>query len=1038
MPLNPVMAEDTRNILEQTLVGINNRKEDKKKKELFKLTSNKPCPECLSLVKHYTSALYCHECKFWLHEGCTETHFVNGKCQLASRVPTEGGDDLVLVPQQNEDFLLLTSLSKRPRIERKPEPLPYQPLPQPKPHVKKQEKRSKDTNHTEGDEKEKKNAAKRGRERSRSSGPYKPLLSPLLSSSRSPSPDSKSLKFQQANKLINKAGGGAPIVIGGKDVAGFCALDICLICGGSGELYMDLVSCFDCGECFHLRCINFRGKCPQPGEVWRCGRCSICEKCGREVTLGKDGVECVTCSKYYHTECALLKDGTQSDIWECDKCEKRRLLESTKKLSKENEDTTDIFLPDLEPFEDYRPTYTITDTRKCAICDETDANEYEGNHLIPFGHNSWVHTLCALLTSGTYVICGRLYELQESIEKCGENICGLCKKYTKGATVLCAHRECAQAFHPLCAAKLNGGKIYTNKNNPEYKKTVYLFYCNNHSKEAEEKECFDPPTEDSLSQDITKPPPRRKQCLGEYTDIDAYKEISAEQILNEAPPKIVWSSYRTTRRGGTRIGALSVISFGVKHGKVLGGSMEENEAQDDLLLKVGWKSYRRFWDCKAPEQRCTYCCEVIPKKSESKNGRGAIIGAAAKVTIIRDLNNSSNEENESLTSETTYKAWEYIVDKINESRKTRVLFRGGDFYFGFTNTLVNSIVKHKNTTHKTVSHYYYFVSKIKDETGADSSFSVQAPLESYHEMLHRQQVYRGDDNIMSCEGSSRSAGKKLWEMGKRAKRYGLRDLYIRRDERSEEIRSILSSYAIGNGNNNTGNSGTRGIGSGGSSTPFTISSATVTTISGSPALNSIIGGNPTLNSIIESCNSNKNNGMNGEGSSGSEGGRRGLIHHDAYELPMTIRYRQLLQSEDDFIAMKSPIQGLGMYALKLCTPESMLLEYRGEIIRVSVGDIREEKYKKAGIADYLFSFSDKQIVDATICGANARFVNHCHAPNCRARLIHASGVKHIVIVSKTFISPGDELCYDYNFPIEDEASKVPCSCSAPNCPGFMN
>lgn len=136
--------------------------------------------------------------------------------------------------------------------------------------------------------------------------------------------------------------------------------------------------------------------------------------------------------------------------------------------------------------------------------------------------------------------------------------------------------------------------------------------------------------------------------------------------------------------------------------------------------------------------------------------------------------------------------------------------------------------------------------------------------------------------------------------------------------------------------------------------------------------------------------------------------------------------------------MKSPIQGLGMFAAKLCTPESMLLEYRGEIIRISVGDIREERYRKRGLADYLFSFSDKHIIDATMCGANARFVNHCHAPNCRAKIIQVSGMKHIVIVSKTFITPGEELCYDYNFPIEDESSKVPCTCAAPDCPGFMN
>lgn len=319
-------------------------------------------------------------------------------------------------------------------------------------------------------------------------------------------------------------------------------------------------------------------------------------------------------------------------------------------------------------------------------------------------------------------------------------------------------------------------------------------------------------------------------------------------------------------------------------------------------------------------------------------------------------------------------------------------------------------------------------------------------------MLRKQRLYRGDEKVVSREGSSRSCGVKLWQETKKAKYLALREMYIARDERSEEIQALLSSYTIGSssaasasggGGNGSGN----GNGSGGSA-PAAISSATFAAISGSPALSSIIGRSSSFMGGADSHGSgsgssssgiyNGNGGGNSAGGSGSDGGRRGLIHHDTYELPMMIRYRQLLQTEDDFIPMKSPIQGLGMFALKLCTPESMLLEYRGEIIRLSVGDIREERYRKRGLADYLFSFSEKQIIDATMCGANARFVNHCHAPNCRARIIHVSGMKHIVIVSKTFICPGEELCYDYNFPIEDENSKVPCNCAAPDCPGVMN
>lgn len=36
------------------------------------------------------------------------------------------------------------------------------------------------------------------------------------------------------------------------------------------------------------------------------------------------------------------------------------------------------------------------------------------------------------------------------------------------------------------------------------------------------------------------------------------------------------------------------------------------------------------------------------------------------------------------------------------------------------------------------------------------------------------------------------------------------------------------------------------------------------------------------------------------------------------------------------------------------------------------------------------------------------------------------------------IVPGEELTYDYKFPIEDASAKIPCNCGAPQCRGTMN
>jgi histone-lysine N-methyltransferase SETD1 len=46
------------------------------------------------------------------------------------------------------------------------------------------------------------------------------------------------------------------------------------------------------------------------------------------------------------------------------------------------------------------------------------------------------------------------------------------------------------------------------------------------------------------------------------------------------------------------------------------------------------------------------------------------------------------------------------------------------------------------------------------------------------------------------------------------------------------------------------------------------------------------------------------------------------------------------------------------------------------------------------------------------------------------------GRKRIIIFAKRDIKKGEEIAYDYMFPIEED--KVPCSCGAWNCRGTMN
>lgn len=54
----------------------------------------------------------------------------------------------------------------------------------------------------------------------------------------------------------------------------------------------------------------------------------------------------------------------------------------------------------------------------------------------------------------------------------------------------------------------------------------------------------------------------------------------------------------------------------------------------------------------------------------------------------------------------------------------------------------------------------------------------------------------------------------------------------------------------------------------------------------------------------------------------------------------------------------------------------MVIEYAGELIRSTLTDKRERYYDSKGIGCYMFKIDDNLVVDATMSGTAARFINH--------------------------------------------------------------
>lgn len=150
-----------------------------------------------------------------------------------------------------------------------------------------------------------------------------------------------------------------------------------------------------------------------------------------------------------------------------------------------------------------------------------------------------------------------------------------------------------------------------------------------------------------------------------------------------------------------------------------------------------------------------------------------------------------------------------------------------------------------------------------------------------------------------------------------------------------------------------------------------------------------------------------------------------------------LKATQLKARKKRLCFQRSMIHDWGLVALEPIEAEDFVIEYVGELIRPRVSDVRERNYEKTGIgSSYLFRLDDGYVVDATKRGGVARFINHSCEPNCYTKVISVEGQKKIFIYAKRHIAAGDEITYNYKFPLEEK--KIPCNCGSKRCRGSMN
>lgn len=134
---------------------------------------------------------------------------------------------------------------------------------------------------------------------------------------------------------------------------------------------------------------------------------------------------------------------------------------------------------------------------------------------------------------------------------------------------------------------------------------------------------------------------------------------------------------------------------------------------------------------------------------------------------------------------------------------------------------------------------------------------------------------------------------------------------------------------------------------------------------------------------------------------------------------------------------RSGVHGRGVFALHSIREGELILEYAGTVMSWKRAITRHRRFGKEGHT-FLFGLSDGRVIDGSLGGNSARWLNHACVANCEA--VESNGRVHIHAVSD--IEPGEELFIPYGLSVEGHLSaavraQYDCRCGHRRCRGTM-
>jgi SET domain-containing protein len=142
----------------------------------------------------------------------------------------------------------------------------------------------------------------------------------------------------------------------------------------------------------------------------------------------------------------------------------------------------------------------------------------------------------------------------------------------------------------------------------------------------------------------------------------------------------------------------------------------------------------------------------------------------------------------------------------------------------------------------------------------------------------------------------------------------------------------------------------------------------------------------------------------------------------------------------DILVRRSRIQGKGVFARRDIESGTRVVEYTGARLTHDQADERYPDDDADGKHHtFLFAVDDRLVIDASLGGNEARFINHSCDPNCEVTITR----RRVFIDALRDIAKGEEILYDYwymtdeSYTLADLRRIYPCRCGSPKCRGTL-